>query len=87
MTIQTNKGQKMNYIAWGYTNGIDSDGDEVRIYSDEYYFAHEGLAKACIATFGLDYTEVSSISAQCGCLEDADICTGYDGTAYCQQCI
>ena len=77
----------MSFIAFGYTDIIDTDGDEARDYSDEYYFATEAEAQAFIATLGLDYTEVSSVSGQCGCLEAGDTCTGYDGTAYCQQCI
>jgi hypothetical protein len=87
ITIQTNKGQKMNYIAFGYTDIIDTDGDPARVYSDEYYFADEAMAKACISDEGFEHFEVSSVSGQCGCLEDGDTCTGLDGTAYCQQCI
>jgi len=77
----------MGYIAWGYSDIIDIDGDEARDYSDQYYFAHEGLAKACIAVYRLDYSEVSPIFAQCGCLSDGDKCEAFDGKAYCQQCI
>lgn len=77
----------MGHIAFAYTDIIDTDGDEARVYSDEYYFANEAVAKEFISDEGFDHIEVSSISAQCGCLEDGDICHGYDGTAYCQQCI
>ena len=77
----------MNYIAFGYTDIIDTDGDPARVYSDEYYFADEAMAKACIADEGFEHFEVSSVSGQCGCLEDGDTCQGYDGTAYCHQCI
>jgi hypothetical protein len=90
MTIQRNKQTKdrqMEYIAFGYSDIIDIDGDEARDYSDEYYFATEAEAQAFITTLGLDYTEVSSVSGQCGCLEDGDTCQGYGGTAYCHQCI
>jgi len=77
----------MEYITWGYSEIIDIDGDEARDYSDEYYFATEAEAQAFITTLGLDYTEVSTVSGQCGCLEGGDTCQGYAGTAYCHQCI
>jgi hypothetical protein len=85
--ITTNKGQKMEFIAWGYSEIIDTDGDEARDYSDEYYFTSEEKAKAFMATLSLDYSEVSPVSGQCGCLEQGDICHGFGGDAWCSDCI
>ena len=77
----------MEYITWGYSDIIDIDGDEARDYSDQYYFATEAEAQSFIATLGLDYTEVSSVFGQCGCLEAGDTCEGFGGQAFCHQCI
>ena len=77
----------MEFIAWGYSDGIDSDGDESRDYSDEYYFTSEAQAQEFMATLSLDYFEVGAVFGQCGCLEQGDTCHGYDGQAWCHQCI
>jgi hypothetical protein len=77
----------MGYIAWGYSDIIDIDGDEARDYSDEYYFTTEVQAQAFITTLGLGYTEVSSVFGQCGDVEDGDTCQGFGGQAWCHDCI